>query len=571
MVPVHLRRLALAAALLAAPACGDDVPPLPHLPVTGGDQVRSVLESSLVDLSVPDGVRPPTVGMAVAVPGDDGDAVHVLLGDDATGLSETISLGEDRVETFSVWQLWSPAVELMRVSIASGLAKSGAIIGVSSVGPATQTVVDPTGVIMSTPPIDRSGVTAIGLYGNLIVEYYEPPSPGKWGRLVAEFDDITALTADTASPPRGLPDLGNVTAGIIAGRIDVPVLDPSDRQFVPEFQDVNLNLRRAYPIETADADVWGAGQYAFVAANRFRTMDPTFMIFDTKSDAAEPIATVTGAGRGKDIKFERDHLFVAVEGTDDSPGGVRVYDIERPDSPEQVAFITSDRLGRRGVHNVFVEKQHVYATAGRLGIEIWDVTNPAQPSFVAHWGFDGQRPGVVHDVAVIDDVLYLSALSGGVYIIDVADPANPTELGWITYDNPFAHNAWPTSDGTHLLVTDEYVGAPVRVFDITDPSTPRAAGTIPRPRRNAIAHNVFVTGDYATIAYYLDGVEVWDISDINQPERTGRYQTIRDQAPTLSLDFENALGVFGVWPFGDDGSIYVSDSYSGLLVLQRTQ
>ena len=65
--------------------------------------------------------------------------------------------------------------------------------------------------------------------------------------------------------------------------------------------------------------------------------------------------------------------------------------------------------------------------------------------------------------------------------------------------------------------------------------------------------------------YYMDGVQVYDITDTSNPVRVGYYDTYPDNGATF---FGSAYeGCWGVYPFLPSGNIIASDITYGLFVL----
>src|SRR5690606_27722698 len=70
---------------------------------------------------------------------------------------------------------------------------------------------------------------------------------------------------------------------------------------------------------------------------------------------------------------------------------------------------------------------------------------------------------------------------------------------------------------------------------------------------NSIAHNPFIKGDLCFIAYYHDGVQVFDISDPENIVRIAYYDTYSN------TNYDGYEGCWGVYPFLESGNIIASD------------
>ncbi|MDX1409885.1 MAG: hypothetical protein R3330_17165, partial [Saprospiraceae bacterium] len=82
---------------------------------------------------------------------------------------------------------------------------------------------------------------------------------------------------------------------------------------------------------------------------------------------------------------------------------------------------------------------------------------------------------------------------------------------------------------------------------------------------NSIAHNPFILGDLAFIAYYHDGLQVFDISDSSNIVNVGYYDTYPN-----NTNYNGYEGAWGVYPFLPSGRILISDISTGLYIVTLT-
>ena len=169
-----------------------------------------------------------------------------------------------------------------------------------------------------------------------------------------------------------------------------------------------------------------------------------------------------------------------------------------------------------------------------------------------------------HDAHIAGDRAYVFGGFGETRILDVTNPAVPRELARL--DHPairYHHSGWTTSDGTHLVIADEYArgAAPDLTFwDLTaDP--PALVGNFNDPHGSA--HNVQIRGDHAFVSYYHAGLRVLDVSNPARPREVARF----DPVPGSSEDWTSAdYGGFGVF-VGPSGLVYFSGQ-EGLYILE---
>jgi hypothetical protein len=82
---------------------------------------------------------------------------------------------------------------------------------------------------------------------------------------------------------------------------------------------------------------------------------------------------------------------------------------------------------------------------------------------------------------------------------------------------------------------------------------------------NSIGHNPFIKGDLCFVAYYHDGVQVFNIADTNNITRVAYYDTY------TNTNYSGYDGVWGVYPYLSSGNIIASDDANGLFVLSLTE
>jgi choice-of-anchor B domain-containing protein len=251
----------------------------------------------------------------------------------------------------------------------------------------------------------------------------------------------------------------------------------------------------------------------------------------------------------------------------------------------------------------------VYVTTeARVGMDIIDMRNPSQPRKVRSWSdtfasahslwIDTERgllyahgtrdaSGVVNGMRVLalepdpenprevgsfgdfyihdsygrGNVLYAAAINGGfLSLLDVADVGRIREITRFTTGGRFTHNAWLTDDGRYVFTTDEVAGRPLEGWDLRDPLAPRKVTEfIATP--GSIPHNVLVDGNRLLVSHYTEGVHLLDITNPEQPQRIGFYDTY----PGGPGGFN---GAWGAYMFPGTNLIVVSDINGGLFVIE---
>ena len=314
------------------------------------------------------------------------------------------------------------------------------------------------------------------------------------------------------------------------------------------------------------SDVWGLVQNG----REYAVMGSTYgaHVFDVTDPAnAYPADSAAGADQGywmnhRDYKDHKGYLYAVC---DEGSSTLQIYDLSYlPDSIHKV--YDDDTLFSRA-HTIFIDTAaaRLYACGTNMsGMSIYSLQNPEAPLLLAHYN------GVpyVHDMYTRNDTAYLNCGMEGLYVVDFQDPTAPVTMGSLTVypDQGYNHSGWLNSTGDVYVFCDENYGREVKVCDVSDLGDIQIVSTLTSGvSDSSIAHNAFILGDYVYIAYYNDGLQIFDISDPAAPIRKGYYDTF----PSLQKD--DFRGAWGVYPYLPSGNVLVSDRNTGLYVFDVSQ
>jgi len=299
-------------------------------------------------------------------------------------------------------------------------------------------------------------------------------------------------------------------------------------------------------------DIWGyvddsGNDYAIVGLKTGTS------IVKVEADTLIEIDMISGEDSfWRDIKTHSHYAYV----TNETGSGLDIIDLSG--LPQTVRFVGTYQASFTTAHNLFIADGFAYVAGsnGAQGVEILDLSNPALPVRSGGWSAD-----YFHDVFVLGDTLYASAASrGSVMLLDISNKAQPVLMAEVVMpDGGFVHNAWTTPDGRYLMTTQENAGLTVKMWDIRDFSHPILLDEYLSQPGN-LAHNTHISGDFAYISHYGDGLRIVDISDPSLLVEVGFYDTHQNDQGL----FEGAWGAF---PFTNSGYIYVSDEENGLFVV----
>ncbi len=346
--------------------------------------------------------------------------------------------------------------------------------------------------------------------------------------------------------------------------------------------------------------------YAYVARARYAGTGPVGLAIIDFSDPTHPTKITEWQienpelhiGGARDVKyFKWDGRYYVIQslqfrqGGPDSDLGAVVLDVTGlpdPTSVREVARIREPSLPG-GFHNIFVYKHsngrvYLFATVSGPYAHIYDLgtlieegQENALAGRVPVPSGDANRSGY-HDFYVAyhpdtDQDRFYGGGTGGYYIYDVSNLGNPElqiTLTGISGINR-GHTFTPTPDGRYVIAESEYQYAPLRIFDLQ----PALDGDVTNIRRPVSAwtahwehlvHNHEVRWPYVFVSGYMDGLQIFDMSDPANPQTVAFYDTYLG-----ALDANNPgvmRGSFGVDVRNEDGLIVVSDMTTGLWIFR---
>lgn len=312
-------------------------------------------------------------------------------------------------------------------------------------------------------------------------------------------------------------------------------------------------------------DVWGDTINGLEIAIVGSTAGTHFIDVTDPTNPTE-LAFVEGKATGTQLVHRDFHSYggYVYSVADEGPSSLQVIDMSSlPDSVELV-YDSNELLVQ--AHNIFVDESRamLYACNGNgFELQLISLADPANPVSVASYPNNDLSLPQIHDMYVRNDTAYLNGAFDGLLVVDFTEPTAPVLLGTMT-DYPqsgYNHSGWLSDDGDHYYMMDETHGMDVKtvsVADLTDISVTALFNA--ESTTNQIAHNGIVTGDYLYVSYYFDGLQVYDVSDPNNPERIAYYDTF---AGTSDGGYQ---GAWGVYPLLPSGNVLLTDMNNGLFV-----
>lgn len=305
------------------------------------------------------------------------------------------------------------------------------------------------------------------------------------------------------------------------------------------------------------SDIWGytdesGGEYAILTG-----WDKVFII--DLSDPHNPslVSSINVPGTvWHDVKTHEHYAYVVTDGGGD---GIKIIDLSG--LPNSTSLVKSYDEHFNSAHNIFIDDGYAYVIgAGSVGgMFIYDLSDPVNPLLTSEY----TQSNYIHDIYVYNDTVYAAA-ANSYDVIDVSDKFNPAKVSQsAVIPGIYAHSGWMTEDKRYFYATDEFNVRDIIIYDLVD----RTSWEVVLPSwqfpTGTRVHNLFIKGNYAHISYYESGYVVLDIENSETPYFVGQYDTYPGEGDSFS-------GAWGAYPYLPSGLILVSDTNTGLYVLNFT-
>ncbi|HJR53209.1 MAG TPA: choice-of-anchor B family protein [Gemmatimonadota bacterium] len=296
----------------------------------------------------------------------------------------------------------------------------------------------------------------------------------------------------------------------------------------------------------------------------------------------------------RDMKVYEDHVFVVADNS--GAHGVQIFDLTRLRNVENapVTFTEDAHYDQiHSAHNIAINEDTGFAysvgngeggdTCGG-GLHMINIQDPKNPQFAGCFSDPNtgiQKTGYTHDAQCVlyegpdEDYqgreICFGSNETALSIADVTDKQNPVAIAVAEYPNvAYAHQAWLTEDQRYLLMGDEgdelaglVDNTRTLIWDVADLDDPVLLEEFLNPNGTAVDHNQYIKGDKVFQSNYVQGLRILDISDIENPEEVGFFDTVPtgDNSPRFDGSWSN-------YPYFASGTIIVTSGKEGLFLLK---
>ena len=321
-------------------------------------------------------------------------------------------------------------------------------------------------------------------------------------------------------------------------------------------------------------DCWGYEmngiEYAFIGST-----EGTHIFQITPDNKLEEIDFIQGGFSStsvvhRDLKTYDHYLYSVC----DEGGGMQIIDLNYlPDSAVLVS--TNDSTFSR-IHNLYFDSENelMYVCSvtpkqsgilqGLIPMQVYSVSDPVNPQLI----YTGpNNVSEVHDAYVRDNIAYLNCGFDGLRVYDFTAPTAPLFLQNLNIyqDQGYNHQGWLSPDGKTFIFADETKGKKIKKCNVSEDHTLSVNSSFgTNSIGNSAPHNIMLSNNFAFVAYYNEGLRIYDIRFF-QPKEIGFYDTFEEES------LNKFKGAWGVYSNFNSGKIIVSDRNSGLFLFDFDQ
>ncbi len=267
----------------------------------------------------------------------------------------------------------------------------------------------------------------------------------------------------------------------------------------------------------------------------------------------------------RDIKTYNNYVYTVC---DEGTSSLQIIDASHlPDSVHMVNELYDEFVN---VHNIFIDTLNAllfscgplvdeFASQLQRKLIVYSLSDPVNP--VKVWQPDPGNFPYVHDCYVRNGIAYLSCGDDGLRVYDFSDPSNPQFLQNITayQDQGYNHQGWMKPDGSEFIFADETNGKRIKRCSVNNNQLTIDSYFGTNVSNGSIPHNIMLSNNFAYVAYYNEGLRIYDISE-SVTREVAHFDTFPDDS---NFKMEGARGVYSLL---NSGKLIVSDRTYGLFV-----
>lgn len=304
----------------------------------------------------------------------------------------------------------------------------------------------------------------------------------------------------------------------------------------------------------------------------------TYIIDLSTPSAPKQVAYVPGRKNKciwREYKTYKNYLYAISD--DASPNSFQIIDLSY--LPDSVHLVHDGTSIFERCHTILVDGDKLYGgLVTKPGgvvypMAVFSLANPENPTFLRSLKSDAPKITGVHDMLVRNDTVYASCGYDGLFIYVYDKNANKfNAINSIEFypGQGYNHSSALTPDGRTLVFCDEVPrDLPLKIADISDIHN-ISIDTVFRSGNGPTPHNPYMKGKHhVVVAYYQDGLQIFDIRNTKHPVRTGFFDSDTIDGPANNYNPSGTAyhGNWGAYVDLPSKLILASDMQNGLFVL----
>ena len=260
---------------------------------------------------------------------------------------------------------------------------------------------------------------------------------------------------------------------------------------------------------------------------------------------------------------------------DEGDASLQIIDLSNlPTAVNLAADIQDERVGK--AHNIYIDTSRALMylclvtpivngmETSMIPLRVYSLENPLSPSIIFS-GFDDLSE--VHDFEFKESVGILNCGFQGIRVYDFSIPEAPIYLNNLEFyqEQGYNHQGSLSEDGSTYVFADETPGTRIKKCTVAENyglQVQQLFGAENTPY-DKTAHNIKVLGNLAYVAYYNDGLRIYDLRN-NPPNEIAAYDTHTD----LPGNEFSMWGAWGVEARASNNQVLISDRISGLYLFE---
>jgi choice-of-anchor B domain-containing protein len=270
----------------------------------------------------------------------------------------------------------------------------------------------------------------------------------------------------------------------------------------------------------------------------------------------------------RDFKTFGNYLYSVC---DEGLSSLQIIDVSfLPDSVSLVAEYFDEFTQ---VHTIFIDTLHAMLYACDItpsfggvllpqsAMKVYSLANPLLPQLVYTGPNDIPE---VHAAYVRNNIAYLNCGFDGLRVYDFSNPSAPIFLQNLSFyqEQGYNHQGWLSPDGTHYVFGDETNGKKLKLCEVENHQLTVKGTFGTNFEENSVSHNIMLTDEFAYVAYYNEGLRVYDLRSIPVKE-IAHYDTYPQEEELFTM-----RGAWGIYRDFPSGRIAISDRVNGLFLFE---